>query len=71
MINNTYRYTNLQKIYLFQNIKCDYCGEVLAVTMQEEIFHHKCLKCYDENMHAVSIDEDFVVTISKFCSNNI
>ncbi|KMQ83829.1 hypothetical protein RF55_19017 [Lasius niger] len=46
------------------NIKCGYCGEILAVTVQEEIFHHKCLGYYDENKHAVSIDEDFVATIT-------
>ncbi|XP_071576431.1 uncharacterized protein [Temnothorax nylanderi] len=47
----------------FLNIKCGYCGEILAVAIQEEIFRHNCFKHYNEKIHAVSIDDDFVVTI--------
>ncbi|XP_067203441.1 uncharacterized protein [Linepithema humile] len=45
------------------NIKCGYCGKVLAVNTQEEIFRHNCFQHYNEEMHAIFIDENFVATI--------
>ncbi|XP_077268721.1 uncharacterized protein LOC143900854 [Temnothorax americanus] len=47
----------------FLNIICGYCSDILVVATQEKMLCHNCFEHYDEKMHAVSIDEDFVVTI--------
>ncbi|XP_032685711.1 uncharacterized protein LOC116850941 [Odontomachus brunneus] len=54
----------------FLNIKCGYCGSILTVDTQEQILCHNCFQKYDEERHAISINEDFVAIIVE-ASNEI
>jgi len=47
---------------LLQQIKCGYCGWHIAYQCQN-ILEHKCFNEYDENKHALNIDENNVATI--------
>ncbi|XP_032689422.1 uncharacterized protein LOC116853455 isoform X3 [Odontomachus brunneus] len=56
--------------YVTHNIKCGYCGSILTVDTQEQILCHNCFQKYDEERHAISINEDFVAIIVE-ASNEI
>lgn len=48
----------------FQLLKCGYCGFILHGSCGNALAHH-CFSNFDEDVHAIKIDENSVVTMGK------